>query len=92
MIPLPPLSAFEFEVSLETHSVELDNDLVRDISLVDASGQTRKPISWDGSPPGGHHRKGIIKFSPESLSEGNISLEIRNIGPVAERRFNWSLQ
>lgn len=89
IVEVTPLSASEFKVSLETHSVELDNDMVRDISLIDSSGQTHRPISWDGSPPGGHHRQGIIKFG-QSPTSGSISLEVRNIGGIPERRFSWN--
>ena len=57
-------SVWEFEIVLDTHSVELDYDLAKNSALVDSSGNKHSPFDWEGDPPGGHHRKGVLKFRP----------------------------
>ena len=49
----------KFEIKIDTHSGSLDLDLVK-ISLLEDDGQNQyKPVSWQGSSAGGHHRSGI---------------------------------
>lgn len=81
-------NVWEFEVTLDTHSVELDTDLAKDAVLI-VNGTEYPARSWTGDPPGGHHRKGVLAF--QSLSEANVvQLKIRGIGGVAERVFEWT--
>lgn len=80
-------TAWDFEISLNTHSVELDNDLVRDSFLADESGRKYSPNSWEGDPPGGHHREGILRFD-QKIPGSNLKLVVRNLG-VPERSFEW---
>jgi hypothetical protein len=81
-------ASWTFEVVLDTHSVELDDDLAAQSVLIDGQGNEYRPISWEGDPPGGHHRKGVLKFT--TLSQADmIQLKIRGIGGVVERIFRW---
>lgn len=82
---------WEFEVVMDTHSVELDDDMVVASELV-ANGAAYQPISWEGDPPGGHHRAGVLKFRAIALPSGSIALVIRDVGGVATRNFQWSLE
>ncbi|MCL6096619.1 MAG: hypothetical protein M1444_02995 [Patescibacteria group bacterium] len=78
-----------FDVSLNTHSVNLDKSL-KDISVLeDNKGNIYNPISWSGGT-GGHHIEGQLVF--QSLSEGakSVKLTIKQIGGV-DRIFKWSL-
>lgn len=85
------LPSWDFEITLNTHSEELTADLVAISELVDDKGKLYNPISWEGDPPGGHHRSGILKFNPIFPRPKSIKLNIKNIGGVAERSFNWDL-
>lgn len=81
--------ASDFEISLNTHSEELSEDLVAVSELVDGQGKLYKPVSWEGDIPGGHHRKGVLKFNPISPRPKSIELKIKNVGGVPERNFKW---
>ena len=85
------LATWDFEVTLNTHSEELSADLVAISELVDDQGKSYNPISWEGSPPGGHHRSGILKFNPILPKPKSLELTIKNIGETAERSFKWDL-
>jgi hypothetical protein len=82
-------ATWDFTVALNTHSGSLDADLTL-VSVLVADGKEYKPVSWDGDPPGGHHRRGILKFSPISPKPGSITLKIRQVGGVEERSFSWN--
>lgn len=81
---------WKFDIGMNTHSVELDQDMTRSGVLIDDSGKTYKPIRWDGAPGGGHHREGVLVFSPISHPVKTVSLIILGIGGV-ERGFTWQL-
>lgn len=87
----PGAKAWSFEVELNTHVAELAQDLAAVSVLTDASGGKYQPIAWEGDPPGGHHRKGVLKFKPITPRPQSISLKIRDMGGPGERVFTWSL-
>lgn len=78
---------WDFEVVFDTHSVDLNHDLVKSAALIDAAGDRHAPLAWDGDPPGGHHRKGVLRFKPLGAVD-EITLQIRDVG-VPERVFRW---
>ena len=84
-------SVWEFEVVLDTHSAELDDDLAKNSALVDSSGNKYFPLGWEGDPPGGHHRKVILKFQPLTGRRESVELKIFDVGGVGERAFSWRL-
>lgn len=86
----PAAETWRFKVVFDTHSVALDQDLLA-ITALDAGGSERKPLAWEGSPPGGHHREGELVFKAVNPVPSSVSLKIRNVGPVPERSFTWSL-
>lgn len=84
-----PLSPSAFQIEINTHSVELDFDLMQISALYDDAGNLYKPLKWEGSAPGGHHRSGILKFSSINGNAKSIKLVIRD---SAMREFNWSIK
>jgi hypothetical protein len=77
-----------FAVALNTHSVYLDQyDLGELAVLRDDAGKEYHPTSWD-SAPGGHHRRGILAFSPPEKAK-YLELVIRGVAEVRERVFRW---
>ncbi len=88
---------WSFGVSLSTHSVELSKDLVSVSKLIFDTGETITPLSWEGDPPGGHHRSGILTFSVLTFSKpspatSKVTLKILEIGGVSEREFKWNIK
>ena len=88
-------SFITFNVSMNTHSVELDDyDLGKLIVLRDDDGNEYLPLSWD-SAPGGHHRQGTLTFTlPETLSQGTakyLEMVINDVAGIAERVLIWQL-
>src|SRR3972149_9995528 len=66
-----------FEVMLNTHSIELSYDLAQASALIDEKGSRYKAVTWEGDPPGGHHREGVLKFSGIYPRQENIELRIK---------------
>ncbi|OHC74955.1 MAG: hypothetical protein A3G18_01365 [Rhodospirillales bacterium RIFCSPLOWO2_12_FULL_58_28] len=82
---------WQFQVVLDTHSVALDQDMLAVAVLVDSAGGEHKPAAWDGDPPGGHHRQGLLTFKPTAPVPSTVLLKIRTVGGVVERSFTWKL-
>lgn len=81
----------EFNVSLETHVHPLDDDLVKVSALV-VDGKRYAPIAWEGSPPGGHHRRGVLRFGGIAPPPAAVELQIRLSGDADPRSFRWTLK
>ncbi len=81
-----------FQVKMDTHSVDLSDDMVK-ISLVrDDTGKEYAPTAWEGGGPGGHHREGTLKFAALSTKPKYIELVIKGLAQAPERVFRWDLQ
>ncbi|MFQ6052295.1 MAG: hypothetical protein ACE5K4_11480 [Candidatus Hydrothermarchaeota archaeon] len=81
-----------FEVRIDTHWGSLDFDL-KDISVLEDSWENEyKAIDWKGSPPGGHHRFGLLKFPKLKGQSKYMKLTIKNVYNVPERVFIWNLE
>jgi len=88
----PGASSWDFEVVLETHTQPLDQDLTKVAALVDTQGKAHAPLAWEGSPPGGHHRRGLLRFQPLAGNPAAAELRIHGIGGVEVRVFRWQLK
>jgi len=84
--------SWEFAVVLDTHSADLNDDLVKSSFLLDGAGGRFAPAAWDGAPPGGHHREGLLRFKPISPKPKSIELQITRAGEDAPRSFRWQLE
>lgn len=81
----------EFEVVITTHTGSLDFDVDKISILEDAKGSKYTPLLWEGSPSGGHHRNGVLKFPELKEKPISIKLTMKNIGNIPERVFNWDM-
>jgi hypothetical protein len=80
----------EFDVVLDTHSVELDGyDLAEMASVRFGGGALLKPSLWD-APKGGHHRQGTLAFGPVAPAGPYLELVIDGVDG-RERVFRWDL-
>jgi hypothetical protein len=91
-VQLLPGKPAKFEIRMNTHSGDLSQDLIAVCLLKDSSGREYRPINWNGSPPGGHHRSGVLEFSELAEGAESITLVIREVANVPERVFNWSVE
>lgn len=82
---------WQFKIVLTTHSVELDQDLTKVTLLFDDKGNIYQPVSWEGTPPGGHHREGVLSFRSIKPQTRSLRLVIQNVGETKEREFTWNL-
>jgi len=83
---------WNFKVVLDTHSGELNDDLVKSATLFDDKGGRHVPLKWDGAGPGSHHREGVLRFNPISPQPQSIELRIQRPGESAPRSFRWQLK
>lgn len=87
----PAASVWDFVVSLQTHTHELHEDLAQSARLV-AGGKQYAPLAWEGTPPGGHHRKGVLRFKAVMPRPQSVELQIPLSGESAPRSFKWQLR
>ena len=88
---LPDTGDWRFSVQLNTHVAPITQDLAAVSVLTDGNGHEEKPAAWQGDPPGGHHRKGVLLFKAMTPRPDSITLKIRQVGSVPERAFSWKL-
>jgi hypothetical protein len=91
-----PADTLEFDVSMNTHSVDLSMDLAQLSTLTTDNGVSITPVKWDATP-GGHHVNGTLIFpamqNGNSILEGTskFTLTIINVD-AASRVFEWELK
>jgi hypothetical protein len=91
-VNLTPGEPARFEVRMNTHSVNLGQDMVAVAVFKDDQGREYRPVNWQGSPSGGHHRSGILEFPTLEGNPNRVTLVIKNIANVPERTFEWKLE
>jgi hypothetical protein len=84
-------SAWEFDVTMSTHTTPLTNDLSKTAVLIDGGGRRYQPLSWQGDPPGGHHRKGVLRFPEPATQAKSFEIQIQGVG-VSTRVFQWTMR
>ena len=87
----PGATVWEFELVMDTHTKHLNEDLARVAVLVDDSKREHAPLAWQGDPPGGHHRKGILRFLIPAGRPKAVELHISEVGGPGKRVFRWEL-
>ncbi len=83
---------WKFDVVLDTHSGSLDEDMLASAILIDGTGKQYRPIRWDGAPPGGHHREGVLVFSALKPTPRTVEIKIKDISDILQRSFKWNLK
>lgn len=83
-------STWEFDLTFDTHSQDLKDDLLRSAVLV-AGGAQVAPLGWEGDPPGGHHRKGVLRFAAPAPRPAMIELHVSRPGESKPRIYRWRL-
>jgi hypothetical protein len=78
-----------FEITFDTHTVELDTDVARE-STLEVDGETWSGASWKGDPPSGHHREGTLTFEPAGAATGTARLVIGGLDEPVEASWDLS--
>lgn len=81
-----------FEVALNTHSVDLVDDMTKISILRDDAGKEYTPTAWEGAGRGGHHREGKLEFAAMTTKPKYVKLVLKDLAQVAEREFRWELR
>jgi len=90
-----PTEDLEFDVVLNTHSVDLSMDLTTLATLTTDTGVTVQATTWD-APRGGHHVEGRLIFpaskDDKPILEGATKLTLTIVDVDAPSRvFEWDL-
>jgi hypothetical protein len=83
--------AWEFKVTLDTHSQKLTDDLTKSAVLLDGTGARIAAIGWLAGQAGGHHREGVLRFKALTAQPKSIELQIQRSGEPEPRSFRWQL-
>ena len=91
-----PADTLEFDVAMNTHSVDLSMDLATLATLTTDTGLTIQAAKWD-AVPGGHHVSGKLIFpatqNGKSILEGVSKLTLTIVKVDAPSRlFEWELK
>ncbi len=81
----------DFDVALNTHSVDLSDDLTQIATLSSDTGEQVQPAKWTGPTGGGHHREGTLSFPRVKPRGKALTLTLRGIADVPERTFTWKV-
>lgn len=82
-----------FDMSFNTHSVPLEFEVPAISTLTDDQGNVLGPATWEGAPPGGHHRNGTLTFSsPLPKETKRITLTLTDISGITKRTFDWEVR
>jgi len=90
-----PVDSIDFEVGMNTHSVDLSMDLAALATLETDTGLIVAPLSWEGMS-GGHHVSGKLVFpsqvdgKPLLAGATTLTLVISNVD-APERTFIWKI-
>lgn len=85
----PDADVWEFEVAFDTHGGTLDGDPAASSVLVDAQGNRHAALGWNGAPPGGHHRSGVLRFRPLGSAADVVELRVGGVGGIEALTFRW---
>ena len=91
-VQLVPGQPARFEVRMNSHSETLGEDMIAISSIKDNAGRVFQATAWQGSEPGGHHRKGVLEFPALADNTESITLIIRKVAKAPERTFEWSVE
>ena len=81
-----------FEISLDTHSVDLDiYDLKRLSLLRDDAGKVYQPTKVENKGSG-HHRQLVLVFPKLAPGNKRLELVVKDVAGVKERSFVWDLR
>jgi hypothetical protein len=89
-----PADGAVFEVTLDTHSIDLDDLDLADAVLRNDRDETLSARPW-AAPKGGHHRTGALSFGGDfdAFFAGArwVELVLAGVGDIPERTLRWEV-
>lgn len=85
-------ATWAFDVVFDTHAQDLNDNLLKSAVLIAADDAEVLPVAWQGDPPGGHHRKGVLRFNALTPAPAVLELRITRAGEPKPRSFRWALK
>lgn len=89
-----PAAGAAIDVTLDTHSVDLDGLDLADAIMRNDRGDSLAARSWS-APKGGHHREGALMFDGDAPSffagATWVELVLIGIGDVPQRTLRWDV-
>jgi hypothetical protein len=89
-----PADGAVFNVTLDTHSVDLDGLDLSDAILRNDRGESLPAEPW-AAPKGGHHREGALTFAGDAApffgGSTWIELVLAGVGDLPERTLRWEV-
>ncbi len=76
-------------LSLNTHSVDLDYDYLKIAKLTDDLGNSYSAKTWNGGNSG-HHLNGDLTFEPLSSTANSVTLTLSGIDDQT-KNFTWKI-
>ncbi len=86
-----PQKSIIFTVKFTTHSGSMDFRVDEIATLMMNDEKISIPATWEGSPPGGHHRSGKLSYKDVPADSQSIILKLSTKGRMGVRRFIWDL-
>ena len=86
-----PGETWDFAVTLNTHAGDLDQDAAALIRIIDDQGKSYRALAWEGDPPGGHHREGVLRFAPLTPRPAFIEVRIETAGEAPATPLRWNM-
>jgi len=90
-------NTLDFQVAMNTHSVELGLDLAK-LAVLQVAANAIAAQTWQSPSGGGHHVAGTLIFpgvnatgKPVLDGATGFSVVIRNLAGISERHFTWDL-
>lgn len=82
---------WDFAVVLDSGDQDLPDDVAENAVLLDATGNARRALAWEGAPGSGRHRAGVLKFEAMQPRPDWVELRITRPGEQRPRTFSWLL-
>lgn len=82
---------WNIQVTIETHTRPLSEQLETSAVLM-ADKKQHFAVAWQGTPPGGHHRTGVLVFNPIVPKPAAVELRILMNGESLPRGYTWRLK